>query len=126
MKFVGLVGRGFLIWLVPFVVSFFLYTPDRELAVSYALFKSIMVVVLTAVTIAVNWVKPSTTFAPWLVALVYTAINLLLDIVIVIPTAQLTLPTYVEQIGLVYTLIPAITWALLTARTTPRTTLVAS
>jgi hypothetical protein len=117
MKMTSLVVRGFLIWLIPFVVSFFFYSPSRELTVSYALFKSIMVLTLTLVTLTVNWLKPVSGANPMLVVFIYTAMSLVLDIIIVIPMAGLTLPAYVEQIALVYIIIPVVTWTSLAART---------
>jgi hypothetical protein len=116
-KITGLIGRGFLIWLVPLVVSFFFYTPESELVVSYPLFKSVMVVVLTLVTLAVNWIRPPVGFSPLTMAVIYTAMSLVLDLLILVPMMRLSLLAYLEQIALVYIIIPAITWATQAART---------
>jgi hypothetical protein len=117
MHYVGVIGRGFLIWLVPFVVSFFFYSREGELATSYALFKSVMVLVLTAITLAVNIFRPVKHLAPVWVALIYTLISVVLDWLIVVPFARLTVGTYIEQILLVYSIIPALTWGILSRRT---------
>jgi hypothetical protein len=50
---------------------------------------------------------------------VYTLISLVADIVVLVPFMRLTLPQYIEQIALMYVIIPALTWALLTRQTTP-------
>lgn len=113
MSYIGVLGRGFLIWVIPLVVSFFFYSPARELVTSYALFKSVMVFVLTLVTLGVNIIRPVTFLTPWVVAAVYTAISIILDVLIVMPMAGLTPSAYMEQIGLIYIVIPALTWGIL-------------
>ncbi|GAB4525852.1 MAG: hypothetical protein OHK0046_42130 [Anaerolineae bacterium] len=111
MKYIVLLGRGILIWLVPFVVSFFFYTPEGDLAVSYAWFKSTMVVVLTLVTLAVNLIRPPFGFGPVMVATVYTAVSVVLDLVTIVPMLGFT--AYVEQVALIYIIIPTLTWSIL-------------
>jgi hypothetical protein len=104
--------RSVLIWIVPLVISFSFYSPDRQLVTSYALFKSVMVVSLTAITLAVNMIRPVSGFSPFVLALVYTLISIVLDLLVVVPMAGLTLGAYVEQIMLVYCIIPALTWSI--------------
>jgi uncharacterized membrane protein YuzA (DUF378 family) len=113
---IGVVLRGAIIWLVPLVVSFGFYTPTLELVTSYALFKSVMVVVLTGTLLLVNLVRPPLGVAPWVAALVYLVVNLALDVLVVVPMARLTVGAYIEQIALVYVIIPALTWAMLSRR----------
>jgi hypothetical protein len=113
MIYLNILARGALIWLVPFLVSFGFYTPSGELTTTYALFKSVMVLVLTWTTLAVSLVRPPRGLPPWLVAAAYLVVNLLLDLVVLVPLMGLTAATYVEQIGLVYLIIPSLTYALL-------------
>lgn len=113
MSVVTLIARGAVIWLVPLLVSFGFYTPSGELITSYALFKSVMVLVLTSTTLAVNLVRPPRTFLPALVAAVYLLINIVLDTLVLVPRMGLTAAAYVEQIGLVYLIIPSLTVVLL-------------
>lgn len=112
MKIVGLLGRGALIWVVPLIVSFSFYAPTRELVTSYALFKSVMIVTLTLITLAVNLIKPVRGFSPLVVALVYTAINWALDLVFLLPMTGMSVSAYIEQIALGYIVIAALTWAI--------------
>jgi membrane-associated HD superfamily phosphohydrolase len=116
MNVIGIVVRGFIIWIIPLVISFFFYSPQRELVISYALFKSIMVVVLTVTTLGVNFVRPVTRYSALAVALAYTAINLLLDMFVLLPMTGMSLNAYLEQIALVYVIIFAVTWGMLNGR----------
>jgi hypothetical protein len=112
-RYLNLLSRGLIIWLVPLLISFLFYTPQRELVTSYAFFKSVMVMALVGVTLAVNLIRPVRSFPVWQVALVYTLISLLADILVLVPFMRLTLGQYIEQIALMYVIIPALTWALL-------------
>lgn len=111
MNIIGLFARGFVIWAVPLAISVLFYSPQSELLVSYAWFKSVMVVVLTATTLAVNLVRPLKGGTPLVVAVGYTAISLILDLLVLVPFIRMSLGTYVEQIALVYSIIFGITLA---------------
>jgi hypothetical protein len=111
MIMLGLILRGFVIWLVPFVISFFFYTPEGLLSTSYALFKSVMVVTLTWTTLAVNLIAIRKSFSPVIASGTYLLVNLLLDFLIVVPFVGLSISEYIEQIGLIYLVIPSITLA---------------
>jgi hypothetical protein len=113
MRYLWLAVRGFLIWLVPFGVSFFFYNQEGELTTSYALFKSVMFLTLVWTTLAVGLIRPPRDTPAWLVGLIYLAINLGLDVLVVWPLTGLSLLPYIEQIGLGYLLIPTITYTLL-------------
>jgi hypothetical protein len=118
MNVVGLLVRGFLIWAIPLGISFFFYSPQSELLVSYAWFKSIMVVVLTLTTLAINLIRPLKSGSPLVVAVVYTAMSIILDLLVLVPMIRISLPTYIEQIALVYIIIFGITWGILSGRAT--------
>jgi hypothetical protein len=113
MRVLNLLARGAVIWLAPLLISFGFYTPPGELTTSYALFKSVMVLALTWITLAVNLVRPPREFPPALVAAAYLLINVGLDVLVLVPRMGLTAAAYVEQIGLVYLIIPSLTMVLL-------------
>lgn len=113
MTYVWLVVHGFIIWFIPILISFFFYSPEQELVASYALFKSVMVVALSLTTLAVNVLRPIKSVNPVIVALVYTAISLMLDLVVVVPMTGLSLNDYIEQIALIYVVIFTMTWGML-------------
>jgi hypothetical protein len=121
MNVVGLLVRGFLIWAIPLAISFFFYSPQSELLVSYAWFKSIMVVVLTLTTLAINLIRPLKGGSPLVVAVVYTAMSIILDLLVLVPMTRMSLPTYIEQIALVYIIIFGITWGILSGRAANQT-----
>jgi hypothetical protein len=113
MRYLGLLMRGGLIWLVPMLVSTLFYTPDGALHTSYALFKSAMVLVLTWTTLAVNLVRPPQRVLPALVVTAYLVVNLALDAIVLVPLLNLSALEYLEQIGLIYLIIPSLTYVLL-------------
>jgi uncharacterized membrane protein YpjA len=113
-NYLKIVLLGFLTWLVPFVVSFFFFTPERTLAIDEGLFKSIMIVVgsLTGAVLLVRYFKNVS--SDYLrhgvtVGLVWLAVNLALDFLILIPMSHMTVGAYLSQIGLRYLTIPIMT-----------------
>jgi hypothetical protein len=104
---------GFLSWLIPFVVSFLFYKPGGELVVLYATFKStIMVVgVISGCYFLIRYFRlADSDFVRngVIVGLSWFAINIILDIVILIPIMKTTFADYFMSIGLSYIAIPAI------------------
>jgi len=102
---------GFLIWLMPFVIGFLFYSPQGQLLVDALVFKSIMVVVgsITGASLLVLYFKKITTkylFEGVVVGLVWLSLNLLLDIVVLVPMSGMTIGNYFGQIGLSYLTIP--------------------
>lgn len=113
-NYLKIIFYGFLTWLVPFVVSFFFFTPDRTLAIEEGLFKSIMIVVgsLTGALLLVRYFKNVTSgYARhgMIVGLVWLAVNLALDFLILIPMSHMEVGAYLSQIGLRYLTIPIMT-----------------
>ena len=109
--YLKLFGFGFIIWLVPFVVSFLFYSPQGVLLTSDAFFNSVMTVTgfIVASILLLNYMKGFTVNylresikagAAWLV------ISVVLDLVIVVPMAKMDLVTYCSNIGLGYLVIP--------------------
>lgn len=104
---------GFLSWLIPFVFSFLFFTPKGELLINQLLFKNIMIVTAAWFsafliikyfkTVDKNYIKEG-----WLLGLLWLAINLVLDLVTLVPMGK-PLSVYLPQIGLGYLMIPAMT-----------------
>ena len=104
---------GVLTWLVPFVVAFGFYDRQGQLATSYALFKSVMIVVssLTGCFALYKYfgqIVSDYTRQGWIVGLVWLVINLLFDIAILIPMSGMGIAEYFLSIGLGYIVIPVI------------------
>lgn len=104
---------GFLSWLLPYSFSFLFYKPGGEMAVSYDLFKSIMIVFATATgcyllyryfkLISDNFIKQGI-----IVGLAWLAINILFDIFLLLPMMKTSFENYFYSIGLRYLMIPFI------------------
>ncbi len=105
-----LIGFGFLVWLVPFLVSFLFYTPQGTPAISSGFFNSIMSAILLVVTaifllkyfkhITVNYLSEAIK-----VGIVWVIINVALDVIVLIPLAKMELSKYFAEIALGYVLI---------------------
>lgn len=116
-KAIKIILYGFLTWLIPFLISFFFYNKDAQLVIDIFLFKSIMIVLATAVgllflilyfrKITGNYLHEGI-----MVGLVWFAINILLDIVILIPMSKMNISEYFAQIGLRYLIIPMMSIAM--------------
>lgn len=103
---------GIISWLVPFVLSFGFYKPGGELAIDYGLFKSIMVVMssLTGIVLLVLYSKhlePDPIPRSVMIGVLWFGINILLDIVILIPMSAMNYQNYIYSIGIRYLTIPA-------------------
>lgn len=106
------IGLGVLSWLIPFVLSFLLVDHTGQTVVSRPLFKSLMVVIgggtgCALLVLAFRRFRP--TFASGLaLGCLWLAINLVLDLLILVPLAKMTVPGYLQDIGLQYLLMPII------------------
>jgi len=116
---------GLLTWIVPFVVAFAFYDQQGQLATSYGLFKCVMTVVsgLTGCIALYRYfgrVDGNFVRIGWLTGLVWLAINLVLDLAVLVPMSGMSLSQYFTTIGLGYLLIPTIcvTGGMLLARKT--------
>lgn len=108
---------GILAWLIPFILSFFFYSREGELQINIFLFKSIMIVVgsITGAVLLVlyfralekNYLKEGIT-----VGLAWFAVNILLDLVVLIPMSGMSIGDYFAQIGLRYLVIPVMSIAM--------------
>ena len=112
-KYRRLVGYGFLIWLIPFVVSFIIDPLKDEYPL---LFDSIMPVVISIIAVIfsiiyfkkidINFVKEGA-----LIGLIWFAISIIIDLIMFLPESsmQMTFENYMMDIGVTYLIIPVIT-----------------
>ena len=108
---------GFLSWLVPFAASFLFFKPGGELAVPYAMFKStIMVIgVISGCYLLFRYFKlvdDDFVRNGIIVGVSWLTINIVLDVLVLIPIMKITLADYFVTIGLSYLAIPTISIAM--------------
>lgn len=102
---------GFLAWLIPFVASFFFYTREGKLTIDIFLFKSIMIVVgsiSAAILLLLYFRRINGDYLREgiLVGLTWLGINVLLDLLVLIPMSGMSIADYFTQIGIRYLVIP--------------------
>lgn len=112
MKYLKNILFGFISWLIPFAASIFFYTREGKLTIDIFLFKSIMIVVgsITASFLLIFYFKKINEdyFKEGIIiGLTWFVINILLDLLILIPMSKMTVSDYFTQIGLRYLVIPA-------------------
>ena len=108
-KYVKLVGFGFLIWLIPFMVSFVIF-PLRNM--NRPLFESVMpvVLVLTVMIVSVLYFKKieKESLKEGLVAgVLWFVLSLVIDLMLFLPASpmQMSFSDYMIDIGLTYLII---------------------
>ncbi len=104
---------GLLSWFIPFAVSFLFFKPGGELLVPYATFKStIMAVgVISGCFLLFHFfkvVQADFVRISFMVGFAWLLLNLLLDILILVPMMKSTLTDYLWSIGIGYVSIPAV------------------
>lgn len=104
---------GFLIWLVPFAVSFVIFPLKDTMR---PLFESIMPLVLTIVVVVFSFyylknLESNLVKEGVLIGVAWFLINIMIDLVLFLPSSpmQMSLPDYFMDIGLTYLIIPTIT-----------------
>lgn len=108
---------GFLTWLIPFMISVFFYSRDGQLNIDIFLFKTIMIVVgsIVGATLLVLYfkkVQKDYLTESITVGLVWFAINIILDLIVLVPMSGMSIGTYFAQIGLRYLVIPVMSVAI--------------
>ena len=98
---------GFIMWLVPFVVSFMLYSRDGKMLVSQAFFDSVMIFtgsLVGAVCVVRYFRRVRSDFAKegLIVGAIWLVENWALDIAILLPMSKMALGDYFMNIGLGY------------------------
>jgi uncharacterized membrane protein YpjA len=101
---------GFVTWLIPFVVSVPLVGRDGQPIMPTGVFKSLMIVIGSAVgawlLVRVFRQRPSFRQPGLVVGLLWLAINVGLDLLILVPLTKMSLPDYAGEIALRYLVIP--------------------
>ena len=102
---------GFLAWLIPFVVAFFFYSKEGGLVIDIFLFKSIMIVVgaISGAFLLVSYFKnihANYLYEGIIVGLTWLGINILLDLLVLVPMSEMSYADYFAQIGLRYLVMP--------------------
>lgn len=105
---------GFVSWLVPLVLSFGFVDQTGQFRTDIRFFKSVMFVTATttAAVLLVSYfsrVKTGYLRQGVLLGLLWLAMNLLLDVAVLVPLTGMSLRDYVVQIGFGYLAIPVIT-----------------
>lgn len=108
-KYLKIGGFGFLIWLIPFLVSFLIF-PLRE--DNRALFESIMPVILTIVVIKLTifyYLKLEKDFLREgiMLGVIWFVISVIIDLIMFIPESEwhMSFSDYMMDIGLTYLII---------------------
>jgi uncharacterized membrane protein len=107
---------GFLSWLVPFAVSFLFVDRTGQFMIPQPLFKSVMVVLfggLGTALLAFAFSRiPPTARSGFMLGMYWLVMNLVLDLVVLVPLVHMPVVTYFSDIGLRYLLIPIIATAI--------------
>ncbi|HMK53730.1 MAG TPA: hypothetical protein VK444_03025 [Methanobacteriaceae archaeon] len=112
-KYLRIVFFGFLVWLVPFVVSFFIYPLKSA---GNPLFESIMPIVISIIVITLAYlylknIKTNFIGEGAIIGVIWFIINIAIDLPLFLPPSpmQMTLTNYMMDIGITYLMIPVIT-----------------
>lgn len=102
---------GILTWLIPFIIAIPFYSRDGQPLIDIFLLKSIMIIVgsiVGAVFLILYFKKVTENYLRegLIIGLIWLAINLILDFIILIPMAKMDIGTYFAQVGLRYLTIP--------------------
>ncbi len=109
-KYLKIFLFGFLTWLIPFAVSIFFYTREGKLVIDIFLFKSIMIVVgsISAAFLLIFYFKKINAnyfIEGIIVGILWFIMNILLDLMVLIPMSGMSISDYFAQIGLRYLVI---------------------
>lgn len=113
-KYLKMFVYGLITWIIPFVTSFLFFNMEtQQLNIDELFFKSIMIVEggVVGVFLLVHYFwKISDRFVREgiTVGLCWFLINIVLDVIVLLPMSQMDFGTYFQQIGMRYLLIPII------------------
>lgn len=112
-RYLKIVLYGFLIWLLPFAVSFIIFPLKSSI---YPLFESILSVVVAVAAVLFSYlylksINKNYVQEGLLVGLIWFFLNIALDLIIFMPSSplQMSFTDYITGIGLKYLIIPAVT-----------------
>lgn len=103
-KIIRLLLLGFLIWLVPFITSFAFFDRSGKPMINYDLFKSMMIVISSlvgcyAIIRYFRNIRDSFRKEAWIAGVVWLAITLVLDLVVLVPFTRMSYQEYFHSIG---------------------------
>jgi hypothetical protein len=105
---------GFVTWIVPLAISFAFYGKDGQLQIPLGTFKSIMFVSGTAVAVGMLILLfrngALVRHAGLVTGIAWLAINIVLDLLVLVAGFGMSLGTYFSTIGLGYLAIPILTF----------------
>jgi hypothetical protein len=112
-KIFKIIGFGIVIWLIPFIASFFLYSRTGTPIVNVFLVKTMMIVLgafagVLLLVIYFKGIEKNYLREGIMVGFTWLIINWLLDFVILLPIAKVNMAIYFSQTGLRYLMIPII------------------
>jgi len=112
-KYLKIILYGVLVWLVPFIVSFFIYPLKTA---GNPLFESIMPLIITLMVVTISYqylknLKTDIIREGILIGVSWFVISIAIDLVLFLPPSpmQMNLTSYMEDIGVTYIMIPMIT-----------------
>lgn len=105
---------GFLSWLIPFAASIPFFSLKNGLLVNQLLFKNLMVIVgsFSAAFLIIKYfknVEKNFIKEGLLLGALWLAINLLFDLLVLVPMGKMPIGQYFLEIGVGYLMIPAMT-----------------
>jgi hypothetical protein len=105
---------GLMTWAIPFFAAFFFMDQAGQLSIDMYLFKTIMIIVggiTGAFAIVLYFKKHKVAYLKHglLAGLTWFIINVLLDLILLVPMSKMPYPDYFNQIGLRYLMIPIMT-----------------
>jgi len=104
------IGYGFASWAIPFVVSLMFFERGGQPRLPIELVKSIMIVIGAAsggvlLLLLFRQIRPSL-FRGTVIGSLWFVVNIVLDLVILVPMTKMSLGQYFSEIGIRYLLIP--------------------
>jgi len=109
-RYLKLFGFGVVLWLVPFLVSFLFYSPQGTPLVGVAFFNSIMsvaLIVVASVLLFLYFKQQTTDYMREAVkvGVVWILVSVVLDLVVLVPMAKMTIGQYITDVALGYIVI---------------------
>lgn len=116
-KVIKLLGFGFLTWLIPFIATFFMYTPQGQPLFDLHFIKTILILItaFTAILLLVlyfNNISNRFLYEGCVVGITWSVIYWILDYFILVPMAHISFITYFTEIGLRVLITPMISIAM--------------
>lgn len=112
-RYLKIILFGFLVWLIPFGISFFMYPLKTA---GNPLFESVMPVIITIITVVLagNYLKNAEEDLlreGALIGVVWFLISVIIDLFLFLPPSpmQMSITSYFMDIGITYLIIPIIT-----------------